>query len=336
METAQAKRIATTLFLIAVGFLLVSVYVGLVFWENTIDLGAEFIAGLDLYLWVIILGSILGAILIALLIVYLLTPTRGAPTPVAAEAAYTPTETPFEQVEPDAFVEAPAELAFEEVPPEPVAMEEPAPELAPLPPPEPIIEPEPEPVRAAPPPPVPVEADVDALLVKCSNCSNEFEIPYSTERPLRATCPKCNEVAVLLEDGVGPIDGTPVIEIEGIGNLFAEKLVRQGVRTTEDLRRANARKLADSTGIPLASIKSWQAMADFMRLPGIGKQFAELLARTGIHGVTALAGENAKQLSRKIKAYVSTLEAPPVKAGVDEKRAQKWIQAAKKLKAKSK
>ncbi len=286
IERYIARRTATALFLAALGLMLAAAYVGLVYYENTIEFGAEQVIRLDLFQWVVLFSIMLGLILVALLVLYF-TPVG---TTVVAVAAPETAE----------FIEEPAP-AYSEADFAPTA--------------EPVM-----------------EAETEALVVKCTNCETEFELPYSKERPLRGTCPNCGEEAVLEEpeeilERIGPA----VIDLEGIGPKYADQLSDAGIKTTDQLRLASAERLAKQTGIPITTIKTWQAMADLVRVKGIGKQYAELLMRAGIETITELGRETPEHLVDRVEAYLSTVDVAPTKAKLDEKKAKKFITAARNL-----
>jgi predicted flap endonuclease-1-like 5' DNA nuclease/predicted RNA-binding Zn-ribbon protein involved in translation (DUF1610 family) len=179
--------------------------------------------------------------------------------------------------------------------------------------------------------PLEMDAETEALLVKCTNCGTEFELPYTTERPIHGTCPQCGEDVVLEEgEGVLTAKGQPVIDIEGIGETYAQKLAEAGITTTEQLRAASPVRLAAQTGIPQKTVRTWQSMADLIRLKGIGKQYAEVLARAGIGSARELAQETPERLVSRVKAYLASLEKSPIRGGIDTKLARRWITAARK------
>ena len=78
-----------------------------------------------------------------------------------------------------------------------------------------------------------------------------------------------------------------ILEIEGIAPEHMRKLEKAGITTTEHLLAqagdAKAReRLAVSTGIGEKSLAKWAAMADLMRVKGIGQQYSELLVAVGV------------------------------------------------------
>lgn len=96
-----------------------------------------------------------------------------------------------------------------------------------------------------------------------------------------------------------------IIEIEGIGEAYAEKLNTAGVKTTEDLlEKAAAKKgremLAEETGIPEKLILKWANHADLFRIKGIAGQFAELLEAAGVDTVKELRHRVPANLHAKL------------------------------------
>ena len=79
-------------------------------------------------------------------------------------------------------------------------------------------------------------------------------------------------------------------QIEGIGEVYAQKLNAAGIKTTEALLEKGATaagraKLAEETGISGKLILKWTNHADLFRIKGIAGQFAELLEAAGVDTV---------------------------------------------------
>lgn len=96
-----------------------------------------------------------------------------------------------------------------------------------------------------------------------------------------------------------------VIDIEGIGPTYAEKLGRIGINTTSDLLQYGGKKkdrvdLADKTGIPESLILTWVNHADLMRIKGVAGQISELLEAAGVDSVKEFATRNAENLHAKL------------------------------------
>lgn len=96
-----------------------------------------------------------------------------------------------------------------------------------------------------------------------------------------------------------------IIDIEGIGPVYAEKLQAAGVKTSADLlekgKTAKGRKeLAEATEISGKLILTWVNHADLYRINGVGPQFAELLEASGVDTVKEFAHRNAENLVAKM------------------------------------
>lgn len=125
-----------------------------------------------------------------------------------------------------------------------------------------------------------------------------------------------------------------IVDVEGIGPAYAEKLQAVGVRTTTRLLKEGAtakgrKELAAKSGVSGKLILEWINRADLMRVKGIGAQFSDLLERAGVDSVKELRNRRADKLHAALlkanepRHYVKR---PPTFAEVE-----KWIKAAKKL-----
>lgn len=79
-------------------------------------------------------------------------------------------------------------------------------------------------------------------------------------------------------------------QIEGVGDVYQQKLNAVGIKTTEDLlqhcaKKAGRTKLAEQTEISEKLILKWTNHADLFRVKGIAGQFAELLEAAGVDTV---------------------------------------------------
>ena len=96
-----------------------------------------------------------------------------------------------------------------------------------------------------------------------------------------------------------------IIDIEGVGDAYAEKLKAAGIKTVDDLLdtggTAKGRKnLAETTGISEKLILRWVNHADLFRINGVGPQFAELLEAVGVDTVKEMRHRNAENLAAKM------------------------------------
>ncbi|HET9456150.1 MAG TPA: DUF4332 domain-containing protein [Candidatus Limnocylindrales bacterium] len=101
-----------------------------------------------------------------------------------------------------------------------------------------------------------------------------------------------------------------VLEIEGVGTRYAEKLVAAGITTdAELLERGHTRKgradIAETTGVSEKSVLEWVNHADLMRIKGIGPEYADLLEEAGVDTVPELARRNAANLYETVMTTVA-------------------------------
>lgn len=125
-----------------------------------------------------------------------------------------------------------------------------------------------------------------------------------------------------------------IIDIEGVGDVYAEKLIAAGIEKVEDLldkcaSPAGRAALAEQTGISPKLILKWTNHADLFRINGIGPQFAELLEAAGVDTVKELRHRVAANLAAKlleVNEEKNLTNRVPV-----EKEIQKMIDQAKEL-----
>lgn len=125
-----------------------------------------------------------------------------------------------------------------------------------------------------------------------------------------------------------------VIDIEGVGAAYAEKLTAAGVETAAQLLEkcatpAGRKALAEETGISEKVVLRWTNHADLFRVKGVGPQFAELLEAAGVDTVKELAHRNAENLAAKmaeVNAEKNLVNRVPVASEI-----QKMVDYAKEL-----
>ena len=96
-----------------------------------------------------------------------------------------------------------------------------------------------------------------------------------------------------------------VVDVEGIGSVYAEKLEAAGVVTTDHLleRGASPNGRADleaATGIGHALILKWVNRVDLYRIKGIGSEYSDLLELAGVDTVPELAQRNPANLTETL------------------------------------
>jgi len=125
-----------------------------------------------------------------------------------------------------------------------------------------------------------------------------------------------------------------IIDVEGIGEVFAGKLKEVGIATDKDLlergaSRSGREKIVKASGISGKRILRWVNHVDLFRIKGVQKQYAELLEASGVDTIPELAQRNPANLyplltkTNEEKNLVNKL---PTKDQVSE-----WITQAKSL-----
>ena len=96
-----------------------------------------------------------------------------------------------------------------------------------------------------------------------------------------------------------------IIDIEGVGDVYAEKLQAAGINKVSELLDKCAapkgrKELAEATGISEKLILRWTNHADLFRINGVGPHFAELLEAAGVDTVKEFRHRVAENLQPKL------------------------------------
>jgi predicted flap endonuclease-1-like 5' DNA nuclease len=125
-----------------------------------------------------------------------------------------------------------------------------------------------------------------------------------------------------------------IIDVEGIGEVFAGKLKTVGIATDTDLlerggTRSGREKIVKESGISGKLILRWVNHVDLFRIKGVQKQYAELLEAAGVDTVPELAQRNPANLFpllAKVNEEKKLVRKLPTQDQVAE-----WITQAKAL-----
>jgi predicted flap endonuclease-1-like 5' DNA nuclease len=128
-----------------------------------------------------------------------------------------------------------------------------------------------------------------------------------------------------------------LVDIEGIGPKFSQKLEDIGIATTDRLLLVAAHKrgredLSLRTDIPQMLILEWVNLADLMRIKGIGEEYSDLLEEAGVDTVKELRVrrfDNLHKSLREINAKKKLVRRLPSLRDVES-----WIIQARSLKPK--
>ena len=126
-----------------------------------------------------------------------------------------------------------------------------------------------------------------------------------------------------------------VMDIEGVGPVYAKKLSEAGIKTTDDLLKAGAtakgrEELAKKAGVDAKHILEWVNRSDLYRIKGVGQEYSDLLENAGVDTVVELANrapENLLTKMHEVNAAKKLVRRPPPISSV-----KNWVEQAKKLK----
>jgi predicted flap endonuclease-1-like 5' DNA nuclease len=125
-----------------------------------------------------------------------------------------------------------------------------------------------------------------------------------------------------------------LIDIEGIGEGYARKLMAGGIKTARELLNQGAtsqgrKSIAEKTSISEKVILEWVNHLDLFRVKGVGGQYADLLEEAGVDTVVELAQRNPDSLHLKLQAI--NQEKKLVRKLPTAFQVKSWIQQAAKL-----
>ena len=127
---------------------------------------------------------------------------------------------------------------------------------------------------------------------------------------------------------------TKLEKVEGIGEVYAQRLREAGIATTEALLKQCAtpkgrQEIAEKTGVSGKLILEWVNLVDLFRIRGVGEEYADLLEEAGVDTVPELAQRNAEHLYQKMKAVNE--EKKLVRRLPSQDQVSDWIEQAKGL-----
>ncbi len=125
-----------------------------------------------------------------------------------------------------------------------------------------------------------------------------------------------------------------LIEVEGVGPTYAEKLAAAGLQTTEDLLERGATvkgrdEIEKATGIRHDLVLKWVNHVDLMRLQGVGSEYSDLLEAAGVDSPLELSHRVAANLAAKLAEV--NLEKKLVRRVPSETVVADWIKEAAAL-----
>ena len=127
---------------------------------------------------------------------------------------------------------------------------------------------------------------------------------------------------------------TKLAQIEGIGEVYANKLEEGGVASVEKLLEAGAEKkgwqeIATKYDISEKLVLNWVNRADLARVKGVSTQYADLLECAGVDAVPELAQRNEANLHEKMVSVNE--EKKLVRQVPAASQVEDWVKQAKEL-----
>lgn len=129
----------------------------------------------------------------------------------------------------------------------------------------------------------------------------------------------------------------PAIEIEGIGTVFAARLKEAGVSTVGGVKAADPAVVASLVKVNVETFRQWQSMADLIEVDQVGKQYSELLVRSGVLSVDSLAAMDARTLLTLVEETQASKKDGSERlvsiqgTRVTMERVREWIAAARRI-----
>jgi predicted flap endonuclease-1-like 5' DNA nuclease len=98
---------------------------------------------------------------------------------------------------------------------------------------------------------------------------------------------------------------TALVNIEGVGKVYAQKLKHAGVTSTNSLLVKGAtpkgrKEIAQKSGISQKLILEWVNRVDLFRIKGVAEEYSDLLENAGVDTVVELAKRKADKLHEKL------------------------------------
>jgi predicted flap endonuclease-1-like 5' DNA nuclease len=126
-----------------------------------------------------------------------------------------------------------------------------------------------------------------------------------------------------------------VEEVEGIGEVYGQRLAAAGIETTDALleraaKRSGRQALADASGISHTLILEWVNHVDLMRVNGVGSEYSDLLEAAGVDSPAELAQRNAANLAITVQEVVAARPGI-VRRTPSEAEITDWIEQARDL-----
>ncbi|MGY5877140.1 MAG: DUF4332 domain-containing protein [Candidatus Thorarchaeota archaeon] len=151
--------------------------------------------------------------------------------------------------------------------------------------------------------------------------------------PKKEESSEVEEYVPEVEEPGANLKDLPIETIEGIGEIFGEKLRKTGIDSVQDLVDSTPDKVAEICDVEVARARRWMTMGRFTRLDSVSEEDAEaLVVAAGITELKSLANADAKDLLSKIQMAVDSGDVQ-VPAGYEFTldMVEKWIRETREL-----
>ncbi|MDD5502183.1 MAG: DUF4332 domain-containing protein [Candidatus Thermoplasmatota archaeon] len=118
-----------------------------------------------------------------------------------------------------------------------------------------------------------------------------------------------------------------VKKLEGVGEVHAKALHNEGVKTVDDMLKANIKKLSKATSIDSKTLWHWRDAAELLSVEGIDAVQAEILARAGMNGIYELAIKRSGVIYAKYNKVAKRLGMEQITKGT----AKRWKDVARAI-----
>ena len=125
-----------------------------------------------------------------------------------------------------------------------------------------------------------------------------------------------------------------IVDVEGIGPVYAQKLIDAGVKTTGKLLKMGATpkgrtELEEKTGVSHNLILEWVNHVDLYRINVVAEEYSDLLEEAGVDTVRELAQRNPENLYAKLVEVNDMKEL--VRQLPSQRQVADWVSQAKAL-----
>lgn len=125
-----------------------------------------------------------------------------------------------------------------------------------------------------------------------------------------------------------------IVNVEGIGSTYAEKLKKAGIGTTGALLKEGGqpkgrKAIAEKTGISEKLVLEWVNHVDLFRVKGVGEEYSDLLEEAGVDTVVELGQRNPANLHEKMAAV--NAQKKLVRQLPSKSQVEGWVAQAKEL-----